>query len=296
MHIGHSHDTSMLTREWKYSEDGGLYNLKDQAEEAKEFFEKWGFVVIADVMNEKENGAVLEALVHDLHEINPSTRHINAASEFSEDDLPSSPNHSFRTTCNIVFGRFASTIRSHESVRKAFSLMHQVPSDRLGCSWDTIFYTSEAANVTDTLATQLHWDHNGYVGGEKHLIADDLCVQGVYSHQQLMQAHLHLRAHLVRTMFGKISRNQTSTPPRFMINLSITYHFLHSPKHGLLHCLNLCESMHPHALYSYGTREPVMAIHHPLSTAPIPPLAGWHLRSVMDPSTNEQLKFKRTRL
>ena len=173
------YDTSTLSRAWNFKQESGQFSL-NQPEEAKAFFENWGFVVITEVMSEQDNDNVKQALVDDLHEINPSIKHIKDVSQFPEADLPTSPNHSFRTTCNIVFGRFASMIRGHEGVRGAFSVMHDVPSEQLGCSWDTIFYTSQANEVTNTLATQLHWDHNGYCGGEKVSLADDLCIQGVY--------------------------------------------------------------------------------------------------------------------
>ncbi len=156
MHVGHSHDTSALAESWDFENHGGLFDL-GRAEEARAFFQQWGFVVMTDVMTEDENNGVLQGLVDDVHEINPNTWHIQDVAGFTEAQLPSSPNHSFRTTCNLVFGRFASLIRSNEGVRSAFGVMHGVPPERLGCSWDTIFYTSEAAKVTDNLATQLHW-------------------------------------------------------------------------------------------------------------------------------------------
>jgi len=179
MHIGHSHDTSALVESWDFENHGGLFDL-GRAKEARAFFQRWGFVVMTDVMTEDENKGVLQGLVEDVHEINPNTRHIQDVAGFTEAHLPSSPNHSFRTTCNLVFGRFASLIRSNEGVRSSFGVMHGVPPERLGCSWDTIFYTSEAAKVTDNLATQLHWDHNGWCGGERMELAEHLCVQGVY--------------------------------------------------------------------------------------------------------------------
>ena len=178
MHMGHSHDTA-VAREWDFSKNGGLYTL-EQPEEAKAFFERCGFVVMSEVMPEHDNDNVLQGLVDDFHDINPSTSHIKHLSDFPEADLPSSPNHCFRTTCNIVFGRFANMIRGHAGVRAAFATLHDAHPDTLGCSWDTLFVTTEAMKVTDALSTQLHWDHNGFVGGEKHEISDHLCVQGVY--------------------------------------------------------------------------------------------------------------------
>jgi hypothetical protein len=164
---------------WDFEKNGGLYPLTE-ARQAKAFFEEHGFVVINGLMSEHENEAVKQALVDDLHEINPSTGDVVDLAGFDEYDLPTSPNHSFRTTCNLCFGRFASVIRSHEGVRAAFAALHDCTAEELGCSWDTIFYTSKAIEVKPTDATQLHWDHNGYCGGERHPLSEKLCVQGVY--------------------------------------------------------------------------------------------------------------------
>jgi hypothetical protein len=171
-------DTATATA-WDYKAHGGLFTL-DQASSAKAFFEQHGFVVIADVMDESENAAVKRALVADLSEINPSTRDLTDPADFDEADLPTSPNHSFRTTCNICFGRFASEIRAHEGVRAAFAALHGCAAEDMGVSWDTVFYTSRAREVSARDATQLHWDHNGYCAGEPHLLSKHLCVQGVF--------------------------------------------------------------------------------------------------------------------
>lgn len=172
-------DTSSKLVPWDFSKYGGRFKLEEAAD-GKRFFERWGFVVFTEVMSEEENGAVLEGLVDDLHEINPSTRHIKSAMEFDEADLPTSPNRSFRTTCNIVFGRFATAIRTSTGVREAFATLHETPAEQLGCSWDTLFYTSQASEVTGAMATQLHWDHNGYCGGKRYPLSDSLCLQAVY--------------------------------------------------------------------------------------------------------------------
>lgn len=151
-----------------------------EASQAKEFFQRWGFVVFTEVISELENSVVRQALVADLHEINPATNHITDVGDFTEDDIPTSPNNCFRTTCNIVFGRFAQMIRESDGVRNAFATLHDVSPDKLGCSWDTIFYTPAARAVDREMAIQPHWDANGYCAGKVNALAEELCVQGVY--------------------------------------------------------------------------------------------------------------------
>ena len=179
LHSGHSHDTSVLERAWDFERDGGRYSL-EQAPDLKRFFARFGFVVVTNVMTEGENAAVLQNLVQDLHEINPTTRDVYELSAFAEHDLPTSPNGAFRTTCNICFGRFATSVRAHNGVRRAFGVLHNTPPEKLGCSWDSVFYTANPGEVTAKSATQLHWDHNGFCAGAPHSLALDLCVQGVY--------------------------------------------------------------------------------------------------------------------
>ena len=180
MQISSQFSTAEGLPSFDFDRFGGLYSLAN-ADEARAFFARWGFVVFTEVMSGEENSAVLDALVQDLHEINPATRSsVTTLQGFEESDLPTSPNHSFRTTCNIVFGRFASSIRANPSVRAAFAALHGVPAEELGVSWDTLFYTSQAHEVSADMATQLHWDHNGYCGGRQHKLAETLCTQAVY--------------------------------------------------------------------------------------------------------------------
>ena len=168
-------------KSWDFGADGGCYTLSD-AREAKEFFHKQGFVVFTDIMGNQENQAARAALVEDLHEINPATKHTTCLAQFEEADLPTSPNHTFRTTCNIAFGRFAWAVRTHPEVRRAFALLHDCEPDNLACSWDNPFYTPRADDSCsiNNACTQLHWDMNKYFGGEIAPLADELCVQGVY--------------------------------------------------------------------------------------------------------------------
>ena len=190
-----SHDTSILKTAWGDTKRGieqpcefplaedarvGRPCKFPLAEDAMSFFKRHGFVVITEVMSEDDNDAVKQGLVEDLHEINPATKHIKDVGDFKEEELPTSPNHSFRTTCNICFGRFASMIRGHTGVRSAFAGLHETEADRLGCSFDSIFYTPQSDEVNATLSTQLHWDHNSYSAGERWPLSEDLCVQGVY--------------------------------------------------------------------------------------------------------------------
>jgi hypothetical protein len=164
---------------WCFETNGGQFGLHDK-EEAKSFFNKWGFVVFRDAMSGEENSKAIESLVQDIHELNPATRHINDPGLFPESDLPTSPNCTFRTTCNMAFGRFSTHVRNNDGVREAFSALHGVDADRLACSWDNPFYTPQPDAATNERATQLHWDHNWYYSGEQAPLADDLCVQGVY--------------------------------------------------------------------------------------------------------------------
>ena len=53
-------------------------------------------------------------LVDDIHEINPALSGISDPALFPERGLPTSPNRTFRTTCNIAFGRFAAAVRARD--------------------------------------------------------------------------------------------------------------------------------------------------------------------------------------
>lgn len=131
----------------------------EQVPDARAFFHEQGFVVFTDVMTETENKAAIQALVEDLHEVNPTTTHITDPAKFSEADLPTSPNQTFRTTCNMAFGRFSWFIRGHSGVRDAFSAIHNVPKEELVCSWDNPFYTpkpTEAMREQVKSYTQAH--------------------------------------------------------------------------------------------------------------------------------------------
>jgi hypothetical protein len=176
-----TYDTAAVQQTWDFGVQGGCYHLS-QAAEAKAFFDEQGFVVFSEVMTEEENEAAKSSLVNDLHEINAETQHITSLSHFAEEDLPTSPNHTFRTTCNMAFGRFAWTVRCNQNIRMAFATLHECTLDALACSWDNPFYTPQANDScsTQNACTQLHWDMNWYYGGEKAPLADELCVQGVY--------------------------------------------------------------------------------------------------------------------
>ena len=50
----------------------------------------------------------------DIHEINPALTGISEPALFPERGLPTSPNRTFRTTCNIAFGRFAAAVRARD--------------------------------------------------------------------------------------------------------------------------------------------------------------------------------------
>ena len=173
------HDTSTVRAGWDFGANGGRF-ARGETEAAKAFFAEHGFVVFDDVMLDDENAAAKDALRADLQEINPSTAAIGDLSGFAEGDLPTSPNHTFRTTCNMAFGRFARYVRNHDGVRSVFAAMHGVRPAELGCSWDNPFYTPRSDGAVAKRATQLHWDRNAYYAGERAPMADELCVQGVY--------------------------------------------------------------------------------------------------------------------
>jgi hypothetical protein len=177
-------DTSATQDAWDFQRLGGSYTLDSATsiDGARQFFDEQGFVVFEDVMSDDENASAVRSLLADLHEVNPATSHITALDAFDESDLPTSPNHTFRTTCNMAFGRFAWAVRAHDRVKEAFARLHGTTSDQLACSWDNPFYTPKATDScsTQNACTQLHWDMNYYYKGSKAPLADELCVQGVY--------------------------------------------------------------------------------------------------------------------
>ena len=117
-------------------------------------------------------------LVDDIHEINPALSDVSDPALFPESGLPTSPNRTFRTTCNIAFGRFASAVRVSPGVRRAFAAVHGVPVGALACSWDNPFFTPRPdPGLRKGRGLALHWDDNYYYGGEKAHTADDICVQ-----------------------------------------------------------------------------------------------------------------------
>ena len=174
-----AHDTATVRVAWDFGANGGRFARED-TDAAKAFFAEHGFVVFDDVMSDDENATAKDALLRDLQEINPSTAAIGDLSGFTERDLPTSPNHTFRTTCNMAFGRFARYVRNHDGVRDVFAAMHEVQPAELGCSWDNPFYTPRRDGAVAKRATQLHWDRNAYYAGARAPMADELCVQGVY--------------------------------------------------------------------------------------------------------------------
>jgi hypothetical protein len=148
---------------------------------AAAFLAREGFVVITDALNETENAAALAALAADVAEISPGTAGV-ALADLPEAALPTSPNRSFRTSCNIAFGRFAAAVRGAPGVRAAFAELHGVTPAALACSWDNPFFTpaeSAAASVLPR-SLPLHWDANAYFGGTCAPHAHDRCVQGVF--------------------------------------------------------------------------------------------------------------------
>jgi hypothetical protein len=161
------------------SADGACFSLL-RADEARDFFQEHGFVVMLDVTTEDETAKAMAALLHDIHEVNPTTSAVTDLAKFAESDLPTSPNNTFRATCNFAFGKFASAVRAAPGVRNAFANIHQVSPERLACSWDIPFYTPQPDRVTASKALQLHWDHNFYYAGKEAPLADALCTQGVY--------------------------------------------------------------------------------------------------------------------
>ena len=177
-------DTTATHNAWNFQRLGGSYTLNctKSIDDARQFFDEQGFVVFRDVMSDDENTSAMRSLLADLHEINPATSHITALGEFDEPELPTSPNHTFRTTCNMAFGRFAWAVRTHDGVKQAFAKLHGTTPDQLACSWDNPFYTPKATDScsTQNACTQLHWDMNYYYKGAKAPLADELCVQGVY--------------------------------------------------------------------------------------------------------------------
>ena len=117
-------------------------------------------------------------MVDDIHEINPALSDISDPTLFPESGLPTSPNRTFRTTCNIAFGRFASAVRVSPGVRRAFAAVYGVPVEELACSWDNPFFTPRPEPGQHRgRGLALHWDDNYYYGGEKARTADDICVQ-----------------------------------------------------------------------------------------------------------------------
>lgn len=60
---GHSdYDCTLVPNAWDFDTDGGAYPLS-QADDARAFFAKQGFVVFTDAMSASENAAAIAALV-----------------------------------------------------------------------------------------------------------------------------------------------------------------------------------------------------------------------------------------
>ena len=70
--------------------------------------------------------------------------------------------------------------------------MHGVPPENMACSWDIPFYTPQPSNVTGDKATQLHWDHNAYWGGEPAPLAKELCIQGAIGANEAIDCALYI--------------------------------------------------------------------------------------------------------
>merc|ERR1712032_1359300 len=84
--VDHMFDTRYANVAWNY-EHGGIYGMT-RLKEATEFLQAHGFVVVKDVMRADCNSQALDALIQDLHEVNPSTSQITSLADFREEDLP----------------------------------------------------------------------------------------------------------------------------------------------------------------------------------------------------------------
>ena len=180
------YSTDALSEAWDFDARGGLFPLAEAAA-ATSFFSREGFVVIADVLAESENVRALAALAADLDEISPGAAPLADLAAAREEMLPTSPNHSFRTTCNIAFGRFAAAVRNAPGIRSAFGALHGVAPAALACSWDNPFFTPAAGSAAPppegaarARGLPLHWDANAFFGGAPAPRANEPCIQGVY--------------------------------------------------------------------------------------------------------------------
>ena len=143
---GSPYSTDAVSSSWNFEAAGGLFALADMSAAAA-FLAREGFVVIANVLDESENAAALAALAADVAEISPGMAAV-ALADVPEGALPTSPNRSFRTSCNIAFGRFAAAVRGAPGVRAAFAALHGVAPAALACSWDNPFFTPAESAVT----------------------------------------------------------------------------------------------------------------------------------------------------
>jgi hypothetical protein len=178
---GSPYSTDAVSSFWDFEAAGGLFALADMPAAAA-FLAREGFVVIANVLDASANAAALAALAADVAEISPGAAAAVALADLPEAALPTSPNRSFRTSCNIAFGRFAAAVRGAPGVRAAFAALHGVAPAALACSWDNPFFTpaESAAASAQPRGLPLHWDANAYYGGARAPHADDRCVQGVF--------------------------------------------------------------------------------------------------------------------
>ena len=142
-------------KEWDFKKNGGTYK-KDRLGIAKKFLDKYGFVVIEDILSWKDNLNARKLLSEDLTNIcsefnNRAVGDIN----ITEDILPDTQG-GFRNGYGIAFGKYAMYCRQIKAIRKIFANFHNSKEEDMCISWDNIFYNQNNGNTNNNF--WLHFD------------------------------------------------------------------------------------------------------------------------------------------
>eukprot|EP01084_Bolivina_argentea_P174642 302514_1 len=164
---------------WDYNKHGGIYSMKQLAE-ASTFLEKNGFVVISDVIDNKDNIEAQKLLLNDIKEINKNNanvQNINNINQITNKELPGWASNGLRYQFAISHGKFAHFSRLRPNIKKIFAHFHKCNENELNCSWDSIAITPPNHKHKKTL--WLHADQSIYNDKNKKIPGwDYLSIQG----------------------------------------------------------------------------------------------------------------------
>eukprot|EP01083_Nonionella_stella_P159669 521076_1 len=162
---------------WDYDQKGGIYAL-NELDEAMTFLDTYGFAVISDVIDEKENAEGRNLLLNDVRHINKNKGiQIDNLSTITNKQLPGWSSSGIRLQFGISHGQFAHFCRLRKNIKTIYAKVFGCNQKDLCCSWDSIGVSPLTAKHKKNL--WLHADQSMYnEKSEKILGWDYKSIQG----------------------------------------------------------------------------------------------------------------------